>query len=90
MAVGMITVEGLPVRRSSGKPKLLVRTGRRKAAIGLKKAIQVLVNAELRENRRAAVNKYTPYLVLGKPTSDYNRWLGNIIARMDEVLAAKA
>lgn len=90
MPVGMISVEGLPVRRNGGKPKLLVRTGRRKAAIALKKAIQVMVNADLRENRRSAVNKYTPYLVLGKPTSDYNRWLSNILARMDEVLAAKA
>lgn len=90
MPVGMVSLEGVAVRRNGGKPKLLVRTSRRQAAINVKKALQVLVNADLRENRRAAINKYTPYLVLGKPTSDYNRWIGNLIARLDEVLAAKA
>jgi len=90
MPIGLISAEGVPVRRNSGKPKLLLRGRRRKAAIHLVKALQVMANQDFAENRRAALNKYSPFFALGNPNSNYNIWAGKLIARLEEVLKAKA
>lgn len=86
----MISVEGVSQRRASGKPKLLLRRSRRKAATHLLKALMVLENREYDENRRSAINNYSPFLILGAPNSRYTTALATLKARLQEALAAKA
>lgn len=90
MPIGLVSAEGIPIRRNSGKPKLLVRGRRRAAVIKALNSLTVLVNQEFSENRRSAINKYTPFFVLGPSTSKFNEWVGKIQEQLQKALDAKA
>lgn len=86
----MVSIEGVSQRRSSGKPKSLLRGNRRKAAQKALKALIVMENREFEENRRSSVNNYEPFLILGAPNSRYSTAIALLKDRIKEALLAKA
>lgn len=90
MATVLVDVQGVSLKRTRLKPKLLVRGQRRKSLVKLKRALQSLENQDFNEERRASNNGYTPYVIFGNPTSAYRSALVKLKARVEESLAAKA
>ncbi len=86
----IVSVEGVVVRRSSGKPRLLLRGRRRKACQKLLKALQVLVNQDEFEARRSTKLNYNPFLVLGDTRSGPRTAVSTLVNRLNEVLRAKS
>lgn len=90
MASVMISVEGVSVKRTSGKPKKLLNGQRRKAAHVALNALKFLENQEFAENVRSAKNNYNPFFVLGAQNSKWTKALAELKARLDDCLKAKA
>ena len=90
MATTLIDVQGVSLKRTRGKPKLLVRGNRRKALNKAKRALASLENQDFAEERRASNNNYSPFVVFGAPSSAVRGALVKLKARIDECLAAKA
>jgi len=90
MSTVLVSIEGVSVRRHNGKPKLLVRGRRRKAASKLKRALETLESQDWQENRRSAMNRYDPLLILGAANSRHANAVALLKQRLAEVLAAKA
>lgn len=91
MASMMISIEGVPVPRSSrGKPKLLVRGKRRTQLKRAIKALQSLSAQDFAESRRAASHNYTPFMVIGSQNSRATGSYNTLLARLQEAVAAKA
>jgi len=86
----MISVEGVSVRRNSGKPKMLVRGRRRKAVKNCLKQLKNVFNQDWYENRRAALNNYDAYLILGASNSAASKAMVTIQAALEKALAAKS
>jgi hypothetical protein len=86
-----VTVEGVPVPRSSNqKPKRLVR-GRRRTVLA--KCIQHLkscMNQDAKENTKASKRGYTPYLIFGFPGSASYKAAFNTLQNMQLALAETA
>lgn len=89
MSAIIVSVEGMTVRRTSGKPKLLVRGRRRKACQKALRALQTLFNQDDFEQRRSTQMGYNPYLVLGTPRSSYRNAYTLLANTLIEALAAK-
>ncbi|TAL03831.1 MAG: hypothetical protein EPO07_05730 [Verrucomicrobia bacterium] len=91
MANMMVSIEGVPVPRSSrSKPRTIVRGKRRRQLIRAVKALQSLSNQDYAEDRRGAIHNYTPYLILGSQNSVHTTRFTGLLARLQESLAAKA
>lgn len=90
MASVMISVEGVTVKRSSGKPKRLLNGQRRKAAHKALQALTFLENQESAEDVRSAKNNYDAFFVLGGTASKWKKALAELKARLDSCLKAKA
>lgn len=90
MATTMVDVQGVSLKRTRLKPKLLVRGQRRKALMKAKRALHSLENQDFAEERRASNNGYTPFTVFGNPSSAFRSALVKLKTRIDEALAAKA
>lgn len=90
MATIMVSAEGASIRRrGSGKPKLVVRGQRRKAVADCIRKLHTLQNQEAREDRRAAVNDYNAYLILGDPNSKQSKALSVILDVLDRAMKIK-
>lgn len=85
-----VSVEGVSSRRRAGKPRLLLRGQRRKAATKALQQLKHLENQEFAENRRSAVNNYNPFLILGAGNSRYSSALALLKDRLTEALKATA
>lgn len=91
MASTLVSIEGVPVAKGRrGKPRLLVRGRRRKAAVKALHHLQVLENQDFAENTRAAKNFYTPYLILGTPGSKVDKAFDTLTTALNDALKAKA
>lgn len=89
-ATVLVSVEGVGSRRRSGKPRILLRGQRRKAANKALAALKHLENQEFFEGRRSAANSYDPFLILGAGNSRYNTAVTLLKTRLEEALSAKA
>jgi hypothetical protein len=86
----MVSAEGASVRRrGSGKPKLVVRGRRRKAVADCIRKLTTLQNQDFAENRRAAVNDYTAYLVLGDPNSRQSKAIMTLLEALEKAMNHK-
>lgn len=87
----IVSAEGVSVRRrGSGKPRIVVRGNRRKAAQRAKRALQTLMNQDDHENRRSAINSYNPYLILGTADSRIRASFEKVQKAIQDALDAKA
>lgn len=86
----LVSVEGVSSRRTTGKPRLLLRRQRRKIAKNLLRQLKNMENQEFAENRRSAINNYEPFMVFGAANSRYNTALALLKDRLIAALAATA
>lgn len=70
-------------------PQLAVRMLRRKAIKNLKHFLNLVLNQDMREARRAEAYQYTPILFRGEKNSTVHKQMEKLIAQCDELLAAK-
>lgn len=86
-----VSIEGVAIARSTRKtPKLLVRGRRRKTLQNALRAIKAMMNQDWTENHRSSVNNYTPYLICGTGNTKIAKAFADVVARMEESIAAKA
>lgn len=72
-----------------GKPKMAVRGNMRKQIRHLKKTLENLVKADLRESSRGERLFYTPYLFQGTVGSPNTTAINRLISRCETALAAR-
>lgn len=89
MATIFLSVEGVPGKRTNGKPRLLLRGQRRKICVKVLRMLKTLENQEFYEARRATQNRYDPFLVLGAATSKFSKAHAELKKRLEEALATK-
>lgn len=86
MASVIVSLEGQSVRRSSGKPKKVLRGDRRKHAQKLLQQLFVVFRQDAAESARGTKLRYTPALVLGNQNSRWNNAVATLIERLEEML----